>query len=107
MDGGDNSDDVAPLFGDVADCNQTIERLYHFLDGELTEERRKAIQHHLDECHPCLEAFDFEADLRKVIASKCRDKVPDSLREKVADALRHEQTVGSDGGGPAGAVEAE
>jgi mycothiol system anti-sigma-R factor len=83
--------------GDV-DCDETIERLYHFLDGELTEERRIAIQRHLDECHHCLDAFDFEAELRQVIASKCRDKVPDNLRERVAEAIRREQsTTGDDG----------
>jgi len=59
------------------DCNGTIERLYRFLDGELTEERRLDIQHHLDDCSPCLGAFDFEAELRVVIANRCKDHVPE------------------------------
>ena len=46
------------------DCNETIERLYHYLDGELTDERRVEIKRHLDDCAPCLDAFDFEAELR-------------------------------------------
>ncbi len=71
-------------------CQETIHRLYHFLDGELTEEKRAEIRHHLDACHPCLVAFDFEAELRQMIASKCRDRVPDSLRAKVAAAIGHE-----------------
>lgn len=73
------------------DCDEVIHRLYHFLDGELTEARRNEIRSHLDACQPCLEAFDFEADLRQMIASKCRDRVPDRLRERVAAAIRHEQ----------------
>jgi len=73
------------------DCNGTIERLYRFLDGELTEERRLDIQHHLDDCSPCLGAFDFEAELRVVIANRCKDHVPESLRQRVHAALVEEE----------------
>ena len=69
------------------DCEQALRTLYYFLDGELTPERRQAIQHHLNECSPCLEAFDFEAELKLVVARCCRDQVPDSLRQRIADVL--------------------
>jgi len=94
------------------DCNEAIQRLYGFLDGELTAERRLQIQAHLDDCSPCLEAFDFEAELRIMIASKCRDEVPDSLRLRIATAIHQEHirlysgsvgsigSMGSDGSGP-------
>jgi mycothiol system anti-sigma-R factor len=70
-----------------SDCQEAIHTLYHFLDGELTEERRHDIQHHLEECSPCLEAFDFEAELKLVVARKCREQVPDALRDRVHKAL--------------------
>ena len=70
------------------DCQEAIHTLYHYLDGELTEYRRVEIRQHLDDCMPCLEAFDFEAELRIVIAHKCRDAVPDHLRIRVAKAIR-------------------
>jgi mycothiol system anti-sigma-R factor len=73
------------------DCNETIERLYHYLDGELTDERRTEIRVHLDDCGPCLGAFDFEADLRTLIANRCKDHVPDSLRQRVHDAITEEE----------------
>jgi mycothiol system anti-sigma-R factor len=73
---------------DDADCSEAIEALYTFLDGELTDTRRIEIRHHLDDCSPCLEAFDFEAELRRVVARGCREQAPDSLRAKVLDALR-------------------
>jgi mycothiol system anti-sigma-R factor len=69
------------------DCDDALHQLYTFLDGELTTERRELIRHHLDECIPCLGAFDFEAELRLVIAQKCRDSVPDTLRRRIADAI--------------------
>lgn len=73
------------------DCNETLYRLYTYLDGELTEERRHEIQRHLDECPPCFEAFDFETELRTVIAQRCKDHVPDTLRQRVHEALREEE----------------
>lgn len=69
-------------------CQEAIHTLYHFLDGELTLQRREEIAHHLHECSPCLDAFDFEAELKLVIARKCRDQVPDALRERVYRALK-------------------
>ena len=69
-------------------CYEAVELLYHYIDGELTEERRVTISRHLDDCPPCLEAFDFETELRVVIAHRCRDEVPDTLRTKVAEALQ-------------------
>ena len=74
-----------------AGCDQTIERLYTYLDGELTEERRSEIKRHLDECSPCLDAYDFEAELRQVIAQRCRDHVPEHLRARVREALADEE----------------
>lgn len=73
---------------DKRECSEAVEVLYQFLDGQLTEERRLLIRHHLDDCPPCLDAFDFEADLRIVIAHKCRERVPDELRLRVAAAIQ-------------------
>ena len=73
-------------------CDETIERLYFYLDGELTEYRREEITRHLDLCGPCVGAYGFEAELRKVIANRCRDHVPDALMDRVAEALRNEHT---------------
>jgi mycothiol system anti-sigma-R factor len=73
--------------GSGSECQEALDTLYHFLDGELTEIRRSEIQQHLDRCSPCLEAFDFEAELKVVIARRCRDQVPDHLRIRVALAL--------------------
>lgn len=71
----------------MAECNETLRELYQFLDGELTDSDRVHIQQHLDDCSPCLAAFDFEAELRIVVRSRCVDRVPDSLREKIARAI--------------------
>jgi len=74
----------------VEPCQEAIATLYTFLDGELTPVRRAQIQHHLDECAPCFQAFDFEVELKLLVARKCRDEVPEALRRRVAEALRAE-----------------
>lgn len=68
-------------------CDDALNELYSFLDGELTSEVRGQIEQHLDDCNPCIEAYDFEAELRIVISQKCRDTVPDDLRQRIADAI--------------------
>jgi mycothiol system anti-sigma-R factor len=81
-----------------ADCEETIERLYHYLDGELTEERRFEIKRHLDDCSPCLEAYGFEAELRHVIAHHCRDRVPEHLMIRIRMAIAEEERKGDASG---------
>jgi mycothiol system anti-sigma-R factor len=74
------------------DCGDALHRLHEFLDGELTSERRSRIRSHLEDCGPCLEAFDFEAELRVVISTCCRhDVVPEHLRGRVLAALEELQ----------------
>ncbi|MFN2607235.1 MAG: mycothiol system anti-sigma-R factor [Acidimicrobiales bacterium] len=68
-------------------CSEAAELLYHYIDGELTEERRVLISRHLDDCPPCWGAYDFEVELRVVISQRCRDRVPDHLRDRVAKAI--------------------
>ncbi|MEA2901759.1 MAG: hypothetical protein QOH36_1646 [Actinomycetota bacterium] len=69
-------------------CYEAVEQLYFYLDGELTYERRVVIAMHLADCPPCGDAFDFEAELRVVIAQRCRERVPEGLRARVYEALR-------------------
>jgi mycothiol system anti-sigma-R factor len=69
------------------DCRETVARLYEFLDGELTEERRRAIEAHLDHCPPCGSVVSFEAELRRVVADRCKDHVPEQLRERIAATI--------------------
>jgi mycothiol system anti-sigma-R factor len=73
------------------ECRAALHELYGYLDGELTDERRAAIHRHLDECQPCAEPYDFEAELREVVRRKCQEQVPASLMAKVQAALAREQ----------------
>jgi mycothiol system anti-sigma-R factor len=82
--------DTSGLFGVSVDCVEAVHELYSYLDGELTEVRREEIRVHLDWCGPCGGAAQFEEDLRRVIANRCKDRVPQSLIERVAAAISEE-----------------
>jgi mycothiol system anti-sigma-R factor len=69
-------------------CEDALAELQLYLDKELDEETVVRIEAHLRGCSPCLEAYDFEAELRRVVARGCREQAPDSLRARVLDALR-------------------
>ena len=56
----------------MADCNETLRELYHYLDGELTDDDRGPHPAAPRRLPPCLEAFDFEAELRIVITQPVR-----------------------------------
>ncbi|MHB1585282.1 MAG: mycothiol system anti-sigma-R factor [Acidimicrobiales bacterium] len=88
------------LFG--FDCDDAVHQLYHYLDGELTEERREQISIHLDRCGPCAGAVHFEAELRRVIASRCKDRVPEALIQRVAAAIDEDARRRAPGAAPDG-----
>jgi mycothiol system anti-sigma-R factor len=82
---------MSGLFGQqTVNCDEAVHQLYHYLDGELTDERRVIIAEHLNFCGPCGGAAEFEVELRGVIANKCRDHVPESLRRRIAEAIDEE-----------------
>lgn len=68
----------------MADCDDTLRELETFLDHEIGDETRAAIEAHLGGCLDCLQAFDFHAELRTVIAAKCQnDEMPPDLLSKI------------------------
>src|SRR3954454_12190405 len=98
----DHHDHSEPHDHAVTDCESALAEIYTYLDGELTDEKRHLIADHLDGCSPCVEAYDFEAELRMVISRRCRDEVPETLRIRIAEKLtliaRGEELDGGDDG---------
>ena len=72
-------------------CNETIRELEAFLDGALSEEGHHAIHAHLEGCSDCLQAFDFHAELRSVIAAKCQnDEMPPGLLARIEECFNED-----------------
>jgi mycothiol system anti-sigma-R factor len=66
------------------DCGQILNEVYLFLDLECADDRRSAIQHHLDECSPCLRQYGIEQEVKVLVARCCgSDRAPDDLRARL------------------------
>ena len=75
----------------MGNCNETIRELEAFLDGELSEDGHRAIHAHLEGCTDCLQAFDFHAELRTVIAAKCHnDEMPPGLLSRIEQCFNED-----------------
>jgi anti-sigma factor (TIGR02949 family) len=73
------------------DCDETIRELEAFLDGALSEDGHQTIHAHLDGCSHCLQAFDFQAELRTVIAAKCHnDEMPPGLLSRIEQCFNED-----------------
>ena len=74
---------------DSEDCGHVLERVYEFIDNELDTASGDAIRRHLSDCEPCLDKFDVEQAVKKLVASHCGgDTAPTHLRDKVLGQLR-------------------
>ncbi|MFM7062610.1 MAG: mycothiol system anti-sigma-R factor [Actinomycetes bacterium] len=69
------------------ECDEAISELYRYLDGELDPASLAHVEAHLRKCSPCLEAYDFEAELRQMIAAKSAEQMPSELRRQILDVL--------------------
>jgi len=73
----------------MGDCDETIRELEAFLDHELSDDARTSIRSHLDGCPDCLQTFDFQAELKTVIARKCREEeMPPGLLSRIEHCLQ-------------------
>lgn len=66
------------------DCGEILQRVYVFIDNELEDASCAEIKAHLDECAPCLDEYDLERCVKKLVNRSCGDEhAPDALRQKI------------------------
>ncbi|MET7336243.1 mycothiol system anti-sigma-R factor [Nonomuraea sp. NPDC005650] len=66
------------------DCREVLDKVYAYLDGELTDNDVVEIRVHLEECSPCLQEYDLDKAIKALVHKHCGcDPVPGDLRSKV------------------------
>lgn len=76
-----------PLGGHT-DCAEVMLRLYEFLDGEAGPDDCARIQHHLDECAPCLAEYNRDALVKALLRRSCGcESAPASLRASIMTTI--------------------
>jgi len=73
------------------DCSEVLGRVFFFLDNELDQADCAQIQHHLDECGPCLARYDLERTVKTLVARSCSEVAPEGLRQRVQLSIRQVQ----------------
>lgn len=73
------------------DCGDCVDRLYAFLDTELSPAEIKSVRSHLEGCDDCEENFVFEERfLEQLRECSTSDVAPAELRQRVILKLRGE-----------------
>ncbi len=69
-------------------CHELERQLHSYLDRELSEGDMQAVRDHLDDCPPCLDKFELQADLKRLVKVHCQKTAPARLRDFVAGLWR-------------------
>jgi mycothiol system anti-sigma-R factor len=64
-------------------CREVAIRLHEFVDRELSPEEVAEVQRHLDACPPCLQMFELEVHMRRLVRRACCEMAPESLRLRI------------------------
>jgi len=66
-----------------------LDRLYEFLDGELTADANASIERHLAACASCRDHAARERAFLAAVRAKCpTGDCPDDVRARIADEIR-------------------
>jgi len=69
-------------------CREALERVYEFLDQDLTPEVEREVRVHLQACKPCGQHFDFEQTFLKFLQARCRTRsAPPDLKRRILNDL--------------------
>ena len=68
----------------MTNCRNTLDKLYGYLDRQLTEDEMAEVQRHLNRCPSCADHFRFEEGVLTRIHQVCREvEVPSDLVYRV------------------------
>jgi anti-sigma factor (TIGR02949 family) len=73
----------------MIDCRSAMQQLWDYVDCELTPERMRAVERHLEACAECHPHADFaERFLNALRSTRAQRPCPDDVRAKVMSSLR-------------------
>jgi anti-sigma factor (TIGR02949 family) len=74
-------------------CAEILSKVNQFIDGELDAASVEEIKVHLIDCVACLEAFDFEADVRRIFGERARVCCSEEFKTRLTVVLSSEGAV--------------
>lgn len=77
-------------------CDQVMERLWAFIDGELPIDEEQAVREHLEMCGRCFPQYDWNRAYTRFLRKAAARMANPGLRHRVFEALlRESQQQGS------------
>ncbi len=94
------SDDPVDEMDAESECTSVLRDVWLFLDNEMDADSRARVQHHLDECSPCLAEAGLDRKLKQLLHRKCGgERAPEHLRSRLHTTLNTVAvTTAGDGG---------
>lgn len=72
----------------MSECEQVLQELERYCDGELPSSRAAEIDDHLRACDPCFDRREFRVRLREVVRRKCGSaELPPGLDARIRGLL--------------------
>jgi anti-sigma factor (TIGR02949 family) len=68
-------------------CEQALEQVLEYVDHELGENERTALEHHLHTCKSCFSRMEFERRLKEKVGALREEKVSSSISERIKGLL--------------------
>ena len=72
-------------------CSDILDRVFFFIDNELSTADSQQIRAHLEDCGPCLAKYDLERTVKSLVQRSCAERAPAGLRERVLLSIREVQ----------------
>jgi len=74
-------------------CEHVLERLWDFLDGELSPEDEAAVKKHLDICNRCYPQYDFQrAYFEYARRIRDREHAPPTMRRRLFEKILEQES---------------
>ena len=70
------------------DCEQALRHLFDFIDHELDDGERDAMQRHLQTCRSCFSRATFEGRLKERLHELRRDEPAEDVNERIRRLLQ-------------------
>lgn len=64
-------------------CEETLKRLFEYLDDELDEHRHDEVEHHLAHCRSCYSRSQFEQRLKARLQEVGQHSASDTLKSRI------------------------
>jgi mycothiol system anti-sigma-R factor len=66
------------------DCSEVLDRVFEYLDNEMSTLDCAKIKQHLEECGPCLREYHLDEALKALVRRSCAcEHAPEELRMRV------------------------